>query len=473
MGVSRRNNGQEKEKVFGFQRTHEETTDLYAGLPKTFVFRLGRVGYSLKQLTEDLREVMLPCTAKNLRSKKSNVLKDFLAVAGPLNISHFNFFTRTDNGAYFKIAKFPHGPTFTFALERYSLSHEVRKLHLTSHAPVVSFQSPPLLILNGFTKGGKHIQLLAVLLQNMFPSININTVTFSQVRRVVLFHYDHETDKINFRHFLINLNPKGVTKGVKRIAQEKVPDLSTLEDISDYVLAAAKPTESDREDDPENEVSVPKRYPGRLNRDARYKKGSIRLTELGPRMDMKVLKIEEGMSDGLVQYHAFVKKSPEELAEMKKKQLKKVAKQKAKEKARDASKKKEMEKARTEQYIEKSKAKLKEDEEYYREEVGDEPDEAFYNKEEKVQKDKTPHWKKKKTMKQSVKRADKRPEIDLPLEPKPGGKPKKRKSDGSSIGRSRKAFAAKNGPKQSSKKKQKTKSRAGAKSSGKKKKTRK
>lgn len=58
----------------------------------------------------------------------------------------------------------------------------------------------------------------------------------SDCRRVVLFSYNKETKKIEFRHYLITVAPVGIAKSVKRIIRANIPDLSTLEDISQYVL---------------------------------------------------------------------------------------------------------------------------------------------------------------------------------------------------------------------------------------------
>ena len=40
---------------------------------------------------------------------------------------------------------------------------------------------------------------------------------------------------------------------------------------------------------------------------------AIRLAEIGPRLKLRLVKIEEGICDGEVLYHEFLKKSPEEV----------------------------------------------------------------------------------------------------------------------------------------------------------------
>jgi hypothetical protein len=58
-------------------------------------------------LESDLRRMMLPHTAAALKESKRNTLKDFVAVAGPLGVSHFLILTATEKASYLRIAKSP------------------------------------------------------------------------------------------------------------------------------------------------------------------------------------------------------------------------------------------------------------------------------------------------------------------------------------------------------------------------------
>ena len=75
--------------------------------PKSFVFRIGKHRSLVKDLESDFKQVMLPNTAANLKVSKTNVLKDFVHVAGPIGVSHFVMFTATENASYMKICKSP------------------------------------------------------------------------------------------------------------------------------------------------------------------------------------------------------------------------------------------------------------------------------------------------------------------------------------------------------------------------------
>lgn len=47
-------------------------------------------------------------------------------------------------------------------------------------------------------------------------------------------NYNTATKLIDFRHYNIKVVPVGVSKGVKKIVQGKVPNLSRCEDISEF-----------------------------------------------------------------------------------------------------------------------------------------------------------------------------------------------------------------------------------------------
>ena len=64
----------------------------------------------MKELTEDVRHVMEPFTARNLKESKTNKLKDFVQVSGPLGISHFLILSATDRSKYMKICRTREAP---------------------------------------------------------------------------------------------------------------------------------------------------------------------------------------------------------------------------------------------------------------------------------------------------------------------------------------------------------------------------
>lgn len=91
-------------------------------------------------------------------------------------------------------------------------------------------------------------------------------------------------------------------------------------------------SESEFEDGPENQVTLNKDM---LMRGATNLEGAvsaIRLSEIGPRLKIKLVKIEEGICDGEVLYHEHIKKSAEEIADIREKLKTRKQKEKNKQK---------------------------------------------------------------------------------------------------------------------------------------------
>lgn len=105
------------------------------------------------------------------------MVKDFVHMAGPLNVSHLVIFTKSQTNMYLRILKLPRGPTLTFQIKEYSL---VKDIVSSQKKPLMYeklFTHHPLLVLNNFSGEGMHFKLMATMFQNMFPSINVNKVS--------------------------------------------------------------------------------------------------------------------------------------------------------------------------------------------------------------------------------------------------------------------------------------------------------
>ncbi|KAF9274252.1 hypothetical protein BGZ68_000826 [Mortierella alpina] len=302
--------------------------------PKTFVMRSGEVGHSVMGLVNDIRRLMEPNTATKLRERKNNRLRDFVAVAGPLGVTHFVILSRTDHGTNMRIARVPRGPTLSFQVKTYSLAKDIAAMQKAPKSPGLEFHVAPLLVLNNFGDSNE-MKLMSTVFQNMFPPINIQTMQLADARRVVLLNYNSETKHLDFRHYNVSVKPVGISKSIKRVITTDVPDLKGFEDISDYVLRGAFASESDVEDGPDSTVTLGQDYVGRNNK--RQDQRAIKLVELGPRMELKLVKIQGGMCDGEVLYHDFIKRSPEELKAQKAERQKKLQEKAARRKAQEVN----------------------------------------------------------------------------------------------------------------------------------------
>lgn len=142
------------------------------------MIKSGEVSTSVSQLVKDTRQIMEPNTATNLKERKSNKIKDFLMIAGQLMVSHLLVFSKSGNGGVnLRVGRIPRGPTITFHVETYSLIKDVLALQARPKSPGHEYQSSPLVVLNNFSSGEKHVQLMATVLQNMFPAIKVNKVS--------------------------------------------------------------------------------------------------------------------------------------------------------------------------------------------------------------------------------------------------------------------------------------------------------
>eukprot|EP01135_Chromosphaera_perkinsii_P000752 Nk52_evm40s151 gene=Nk52_evmTU40s151 len=296
------------------------------GTPKSFVLHRGNVGSALKSLEGDMRAVMEPNTASKLRIRKKNVLKDFVAMAGPLGVSHFQIFNQTETSNNLRLARLPRGPTLTFHIDAFSLVKDIVAMQKKPKSPGSEFKNPPLVVLNNFSSENQAQHLMSTFLQNMFPAINVHTVQLADVKRCVLFNYNKESGLVEFRHFLVKMAQVGVSRVVKRIVQTKVPNIGACEDIADYILGGGTggyTSESDVEDlDGENSVTLPQNVNGRGN--SKSQQRAVKLQELGPRMNLKLLKIEDGFCDGNVLFHSYIEKSAEKVMETEKERKKKA-----------------------------------------------------------------------------------------------------------------------------------------------------
>ncbi|KAL0947365.1 hypothetical protein HGRIS_013482 [Hohenbuehelia grisea] len=317
------------------------------GVPKSFIIKHGHVGPSLAQLVRDLRKVMEPNTASRLRERNRNKLKDYLTMAPALQVTHLLAFTLTPIAPSLRIVKLTAGPTLSFRVERYSLMKDILNTSRRTRSIGMEYLTPPLLVLASFPQPGPdtppHLSLLMKSFQTLFPPLSPKTITLSSARRVVLIHYNADRGTVDFRHYIITVKPYGVSKRVRRVLEGAIGkkttdahqsgflDLGNEKDVADFLLRrrgepgpdgdggyeSAASTASSVAGDDGDAVSLADDYVGRNNK--KGQKRAVRLDEVGPRMELRLVKITEGVpgKEGAVIYHEFVKKSKKESAALK------------------------------------------------------------------------------------------------------------------------------------------------------------
>ncbi|EWM27259.1 Brix domain protein [Nannochloropsis gaditana] len=289
-------------------------------IPKTMVLRKGRTTPEAGALVTELRRLMGPETAARLKERRTNRMKDFAAVAGHLGLTHILSLSQTPASLSLHIARFPRGPTLTFKVERYCLQHHVRATQKRPYESLSAYQTAPLVVLNNFgdVSSPPYVKLMKITFQNMFPPLNVNTVRLTDCRRIVLYDYEADTGVVEQRHFAIRAAPSELHKSVKRLVQTKIPRLGKMTDISEFILGpalqayggAGAASDSEVEDEASH-VILPDRFRGRGN--LKSQKSAIRLAELGPRLRLRLMKVQRGFMEGDVIYHDYIKKTPEEV----------------------------------------------------------------------------------------------------------------------------------------------------------------
>ncbi|KAG2240048.1 hypothetical protein Bca52824_091168 [Brassica carinata] len=294
-------------KPIVMKKNNQANVDHVTGdkIPKSFVFSRTKLPGSVKQLQMDLRKLMLPYIALSLKEKKRNTLRDFLNVSGPMGVTHFLMLKKTASALSLRVATTPQGPTLTFKIHQYSLASDIAQSQLRPRCPPDLFKNPPSgnqspslllpIVLSGFGTQELHLKLATVMFQKIFPALDINTVKLSTCQRLVLLNYNKDTKLIDFRHYSIRLQPVGVSRMLRKFVEKhEVPDLRNLQDVSDFVTKAGYGSES--EGDEEAATVTLSSDLGRVNRSST--KSAVKLQEIGPRMTMQLVKVEEGLCSG-------------------------------------------------------------------------------------------------------------------------------------------------------------------------------
>lgn len=207
----------------------------------------------------------------------------------------------------------------------------------------------------------KHLEKLVTdMFQGLFPPIQPHTTPLHTIKRVLLLNREPPSEEggtctISLRHYAITTKITGVPKAIRRLyAAEKLigskekkkralPNLGGLADVADYMLdpsAAGYTSASDTEADTDAEVEVtaPVRQKILSRREKeklkggdetaharakgtkpRVEKRAVKLVELGPRMKLRLTKVEEDVCGGKIMWHEFITKSKAEVQDMEKK----------------------------------------------------------------------------------------------------------------------------------------------------------
>ncbi|NXG21020.1 SSF1 protein, partial [Grallaria varia] len=118
---------------------------------------------------------------------------------------------------------------------QYSLVRDVVSALRRHRMHEQQFSHPPLLVLSNFGLPQIHVKLMAGMFQGMFPALNVHKVNLNCIRRCLLLTYDSDSQLLEFRHYSVKVVPVGVSRGLRKLLQEKFPNLSRLQDVSELL----------------------------------------------------------------------------------------------------------------------------------------------------------------------------------------------------------------------------------------------
>ena len=346
-------------------RTHVPVDPYDPNIPRCLAFRLGRssTGRSITELVSDLRAIFSPNTARKLREKRSNVLKDFVAVAGTLGITHLAAVVQAsgdDCSCQLRMMRLPAGPGLHFRLRSFVSQHDLRQA--TGNARQANgpeYSRAPLVIFSGFDQPEEESSqanetsnkdssvspfrvepqwmLVKTFLQAAFPDTQSSLPTTKDTpQRLLLFHLTRPSDgsepMLIVRHYLIQMKPSGLSDGMQRLLQQMrnpshtqlddsenvMHDLANLEDISEVLLHGNAESQDSNAMDVNNEFTEQLESTENINELAEnvnnssigYRvsgKKKVQLVELGPRMSLSLSKIhQDGISKGALLFEQTV-----------------------------------------------------------------------------------------------------------------------------------------------------------------------
>lgn len=317
------------------------------------------------------------CTTLKLlynQERKSNRLRDYTTMAGPLGVSHLLLFSRSTIGNInLRLALTPRGPTLHFRVEGYSLCKDVRNSMRHPKGGMKSFLTSPLLVMNNMVspKSADNLtapitkqleSLTTAVFQSLFPPISPQDTPLPSIRRVLVLDRElsatslsspsseSATYHINLRHYAITTKKTGLSRGIRQLDAAHKPtkdratrkymlNLGNLDDVADYLLdpnavgvGHTSGSENEVETDAEVEVLETKarkvdshhHSESFVNRDDKefgrgphsIERRVVKLVELGPRLSLRMTKVEDGVCAGRTMWHEYVSKSKEEVNEM-------------------------------------------------------------------------------------------------------------------------------------------------------------
>lgn len=244
----------------------------------------------LKRLVSELRIMLYPNTSLHLKESSQSTLKDIMATSHQAEASHLVMVSLTSTAPYLKLIKTPHGPTITYRIEQFTLAQDVGKTQAKKTLLQPDYKAPPLLVTVGITH-----EWTELVLKSLFPGLEVEKVKLSRCHRVVLAC---EQDGIlHIRHYFVRRRLAHLSRSLKKLTRQELPNLNSYNDVGEWMMQNMPGSDSEAEyaEAPEHHTQV-----------------SIRVVEIGPRLDLRLYKVQEGVCTGAVTFHSYIQKTKKE-----------------------------------------------------------------------------------------------------------------------------------------------------------------
>ncbi|KNH04728.1 peter pan protein [Perkinsela sp. CCAP 1560/4] len=289
--------------------TQTSPEQAYLSRCRNAVLHNGSANSLVEKLIVDWRKTLLPCAPYSYHSshkihKKLN-LKNLNKLIKDGNLSHLHIFHVGEFGVTMRIARSPNGPTLYFRVESFTLVRDVIKFQHRHHGGDHKlFTQPPIIVLNQFSFSDKKahsedsmaIQIAGEMLRSMIDVATKENVShMGKYGRILFFSRVSTGDSLkDGTNILIEVRHYTV---LGRSASKKT---QLIEDLSKGTISSSLLKKiSQGGDGSQCCEDLVRDLDG--NRDVLKSaddESKIQLVEIGPRLTLRLLRIEQGLCGG-------------------------------------------------------------------------------------------------------------------------------------------------------------------------------
>jgi ribosome biogenesis protein SSF1/2 len=212
------------------------------------------------------------------------------------------------------LSRLPAGPSFDLKVEKFSLMSDIRRLLESGGGIGLSKQDEqfaPVAILNGFknaTAPNEFVALLCEAIKGLIPPIDISKINTKTCRRVVLFNYNTDSNKLSIRHYRVKIDSASSSSTesssacaaiLKSRKSSKIPNLGKLVSLSDLIKTTSTPDATSTNGGEDEEENCQVEIYGKKS-STKKSKAQLKLVEIGPRLECILSRVFSGVEEGTV-----------------------------------------------------------------------------------------------------------------------------------------------------------------------------